>query len=207
MQKTTLSTSTTSLTSNAPLTRVTVCNQNELNIECPIGYSIQIFKAFYGRSQNGTCGSSWNTNCTYDATNAFKNVFTGYQSVIVNFTSYFVGYNPCPGVSKYAIIDYLCIPNNNRIDTNLITCREWMKTATFIKENDMANQCNCSNNKIVSWSNISKCKPVVTTFLFYEGFVTNVIINTTVFPVTTTMLSESLTTSILLPGRCKRKKN
>ena len=163
---------TTVLTSNAPLKRVTVCDSYEMNISCPKGNYIQIFNAFYGRTKNGTCGSSWNTYCTYDATQTLRKYFTGYQSILVDFTSDFVGNNPCPGVAKYAIIDYLCLVVNS-VEPQMLSCNTWMQSAKFLKTNGDSNYCKCSNGNIVSWDSIDKCQEKITsTFIFYEGFIT-----------------------------------
>ena len=173
-ESTTMTTTTTStpFTSNKPTTRITVCDFNKLQIVCPKEYSIYVFGGFYGRTQNGICGSSWQTNCNYDATISFRQRLRGFQSISINnFTSNFVGENPCPGVTQYAIIDYLCIPNNAR-KPDTLTCDSWMKTASFIRADGLPNYCDCSNNLIVPWNRISDCEPITTTFYYYEGFVT-----------------------------------
>ncbi len=164
---------TTPFTSDKPAIQVLVCESNPLNIECPAEHSIYVFKAFYGRTENNICGSSWSTECNYDnATASLRNRLIGYQSISNhNLTSGFVGDNPCYGVSKYAIIDYLCI-QNDEFKPVLLPCEKWMNTVDFKRVDGLVNQCICQNNLIVSWDQITDCEPIQTTFFYYEGFVT-----------------------------------
>ena len=166
-------TTTIPFTSHEPAIRVTVCDSNPLNIERPNGYSIYVFNAFFGRTQNNICGSSWYTNCIYDnATISLRERLIGYQSISVkNFISDLFGKNPCPGVSKYAIIDYLSVPNKEFLPIEL-NCAPWMQTVDFKSVDGSINECRCSNSLTVSWYHISDCTPIQTKFYFYKGFIT-----------------------------------
>ena len=181
------------MTTNTPLTRITVCDSSKLSIVCPSGYSIQVFKAFYGRTNNNTCGTSWNTNCKFDATQNLKKILIGYQSANVNLTSAFVGENPCPNVLKYGIIDYVCIPMN-LVEPKLLPCAKWMKSADLLKANGESNHCICSNNIKVSWENVDQCEPVVTKFYFYEAFITGGVFEPSNNHLSTTTVASMIST-------------
>ena len=184
--KFTISTTTPQMTTNQPPKRVITCEKDILNIKCPSEYSIYVFNAFYGRTENGTCGSSWNTNCSYDAAKDLRQLFGGYQSITDNLTSSLVGHDPCPGVSQYAIVDYLCILNSP-LKSIISNCDYWMKNSNFKSVDLSLNYCNCSStNRLITWDKMDECTPVTTTIPFYQGFMTLGLVPTTVIPMNNT---------------------
>jgi hypothetical protein len=161
-----------------PGNTITVCDSDQIDITCQPGEKIFILSAYYGHNNSETCGGSdWEiSDCDYDASESFRTFLSHYSSILVELSPDFINYNPCYGIDKYAIIEYICIQTEDHTQYTS-DCQPWMKNAIFINldQNNENNYCNCSNESkeiIVNWKDVDMCNPVATTQTFFEAWIT-----------------------------------
>lgn len=87
------------------------CNGNVTWLECPDTKIIRVTNVLYGRNNNSVClGQSNETLASCDSQTALETLSTlcngQNDCAIIPSTSLFG--DPCPGVSKYADIEYAC---------------------------------------------------------------------------------------------------
>jgi hypothetical protein len=72
---------------------------------------ILVINGFYGRFDKTTCRpcASCQTGCFTNTTNKFKSLFNNKSSISYQITNQGIGYDPCPGTTKYSVIIFYCV--------------------------------------------------------------------------------------------------
>ena len=87
------------------------CVEEELDITCPPQHIIAIHSAVWGRDDQETCyvaGSSSVTSCAADVTSYVNSICDGQLACDFVVDPDEFDADPCPGTSKYLMINYAC---------------------------------------------------------------------------------------------------
>ncbi|OWF45391.1 uncharacterized protein LOC110457124 [Mizuhopecten yessoensis] len=95
--------------------QVTICNGKAKALECPLRMEVRINEVFYGRANAKTCGPSPKIAkpCSSRSTlTTIRSQCVGKQSCTVTADPSLYS-DPCPGIDKYLLINYICKPGCN----------------------------------------------------------------------------------------------
>uniref|UniRef100_H2ZHC8 SUEL-type lectin domain-containing protein n=1 Tax=Ciona savignyi TaxID=51511 RepID=H2ZHC8_CIOSA len=89
---------------------VDFCDGSRGEISCPIGKTILVYTAFYGRNNPGTCpGKNTQYNCQANGGDDYvKNACTGQNSCYLSSFDDILG-DPCRDTTKYMHVDFECL--------------------------------------------------------------------------------------------------
>ena len=87
-----------------------------MTLICPIGYTINITSAWYGRQDTSTCMNFMGNGCAFCSTTCYldtldfvSNIFNGQASLTSLVDAKLNDDDPCVFTYQYSVIDYVCV--------------------------------------------------------------------------------------------------
>ena len=86
----------------------TICEFTTGFISCPTHTVLSVTSAKYGRTSSSICGQISVTNCIVDVASKVQSMCNGKSYCTLRPTNALFGNDPCPTVSKYLQVNFVC---------------------------------------------------------------------------------------------------